>query len=241
MKIICFMVIMIEIMKEVHSLKCYNHTDDKDPQPTECKAKNAKCAYVIVHKPKEPKRVERKCIEKDFNRWISGKCIKRILTTACTCDADFCNYNCSVGLCPDKVETKLVQDKVETQMRKKEECDAICKAAAPEENGTTPTDATTKNKTKTNSIDDNAQVTSDDGPEPTDDITGATGEEGPQSTEDGIGATGEDGPQPTEDRSGASAETQNPTGRASTTSGNLSVQFLFALLMLTTLVIRSPE
>merc|ERR1712136_138941 len=100
---------------------------------------------------------------------------------------------------------------------------------------------------KTNQIVDNTRATRKDGPQPTDNSTGATGEYGPQPTEDGTGATGEDGQQPTKDRSGATAEdaeeTQKPTGKASTIRGNLRVvesnSFIFEILILATLVIRS--
>jgi len=217
MKIICFIVVLIAIMKEIHSLKCLITIDDKDTDSKECEPGGA-CGYVIDNR--KPNKPYRDCMTKDMqgSLWTMGKC-KTISKSRmqCACDTDNCNYNCSVGTCP-------IKDTVERQMGEPEECNAICKAAVPE---TTPTDALTTNKTKTNSIDDNARATSEDGPQPTDDSTAVTGEDGSQSAEDGIRSTGEDGPQPTEDRSGATAEdaeeTQKPTGKASNNSGNLRV------------------
>jgi len=216
MKIICFIVVLIEIMKEVNSLECHDYNDDEDPKTKKCEEGEV-CGYDIGGYKKPPDMIFRKCMPKGNTGlvWLVGKCIKKptLTKTTCACDTDFCNYNCSVGICP-------------TEERRKEKnvvCNGICKDAVTE----TPTDATTTNETKINSIDDNSRATSEDGPQPTDDSTGTTGEEGPQSTEDGIGATGEYVPQPTEDRSGATAEdaeeTQKPTAKASTNSGNLRV------------------
>jgi len=239
MKIICFIVVLIEIMKEVHSLKCYTHKGTKDLEPllndtTECDPGQA-CGYALDHREESTMPIYRQCLPKEGEvwMWVIGKCLEDKVMTQCACDTDHCNYNCSVGKCP-----------LEPNKEKKFECDGTCMAGG---GGTTPTDATTTNNTKTNQTDDNTGATGKDGPQPTDDSTEATGEYGPQPTEDGTGATGEDGQQPTEDRSGATAEdaeeTQKPTGKASTISGHLRVvesnSFIFEILILATLVIRS--
>ena len=221
----------------VQSLNCWEYEQDEEQKSTVCKPDQL-CAYTVLKftTPNNNNTIFRTCQSKEGFQWKMDKCIEDSQGTFCACGTDNCNYYCSAEKCPEPQKEK-----------KKVECEAKCKAADP--TTTTPTDATTTNKIKTNPTDDNARGTSDDGPQPTDDSNGATDEDGPQPTEDGTGATGEDGPQPTEDRSGATAEdaeeTQKPTGKASTNSGNLRVvvsnQFLFALLILTTLVIRSSN
>jgi len=232
MKIVCFIVVLIEIMKEVHTLNCHTHNNVEDPKPEDCNP-DEMCRYTI-RKDKDPNKIIRDCMPKDNALGVNiGKCIVTPIWTTCACDTYHCNNYCPTDKCPPPGEpgTKL-------------ECDTKCKA---EKNDTTPNDATTKNQAKTNPTDDNAQATSEGGPQRTDNSSGATSEDGPQPTEDGTGGTGEDGPQPTEDRSGATAEdaeeTQKPTGKASTNSVNLIVvesnQFVLAIWILAILVIRS--
>ena len=266
MKIICFIIVLIEITKEgtynylcnqqlivayiikygfplydlnlyflcsVHSLNCSVHEQDEEQQHTVCKL-GEPCGYTIVKSkvPNTNNTIFRSCLTKDGWDWSKGKCIITSKDTICACDTDYCNNYCFADKCPEQGEATVA-------------CDAKCTAADPAT--TTPTDATTTNKAKTNPTDDNSRATSYDGPQPTYDSTGATDEDGPQPTKDGTGATGEDRPQPTEDRSGATAEeseeTPKPTGKASANIGNLRVvesnQSLFALLILITLVIRS--
>jgi len=215
-------------MIEVHSLQCLVDDQDNKPQSTPCETGRV-CAYAIDDN-EEPNKISRHCflINDVPSVYEMGKCLKWFGGTFCPCDTDNCNSHCSADKCQ-------IKDPVERQTKEKEErCVANCSATGggPEKNDTTPTDSTTTNDTKTNPTDDNARVTSEDGPEP---------------TEDGTGATSEDGPQPTEERSGATAEdaeeTQKPTGTAFTTKENIRVvesnQFVFTNLMLATLVIRS--
>ena len=205
-----------------HSLICHVHEQDNEPQSKKCTGWKA-CSYVIL-KDGVSNTIKRGCKSNDNEPQV-GKCVNATDITICACDTDNCNNYCSVDKC-------TIKGPVETQTET--ECVANCKATGggPETNDTTPTDATTTNKRKTNSIDDNSLSTNEDGPQP---------------TEEGTGATGEDSPQPTEDRSGDTAEdaeeTQKPTGKASANSGNLRVvesnQFVFAILILANLIIRS--
>jgi len=240
MKIACFIVVLCEIMKEVYSLECQVQHNDKEPQTKDCTAGEV-CSYTLMHDrdPKDPIPIDRGCIsiKNDDQRFVMGKCLIRFVATYCTCDTDNCNNNCSADNC--KRRFKFDPDKEYPDARQlnewfDEDCDANCTASeiGQEKNDSTPTDATTTNKTKPTSKDDDAQSTSEDGSQPTEDGTAATGEGGPQPTEDRSGATEED-----------AEETQTPTGKPSTNSGNLSVvesnQLVFSLWILAILVIRS--
>jgi len=209
MKVICFIVVLIEIMKEVHSFTCYVHKDDELPKDLKYCEPGEMCSYEM--KKVNPIEIYRGCIPKHEVDWKLGKCLSNDYVTKCACDTENCNYDCSADKCsnqePDDGTVRCCDVEIGGPGG---HCTAMqCGTAAgggPEKNDTTTTDATATNKTKTNPTDDNARSTKDDGPQPTEDSSGATGEDGPQPTEDSSGATSEDGPQPTEDGTGTTGE-----------------------------------
>ena len=219
-----------------HALQCYSNANAaEDPVPTDCKD-DPFCAYIEKTEESGKIAITQGCIHTiaiGDEILEAGKCWKLGSSTVCKCDTDNCNYECSAVNCPEGMR----------------ECDANCKASGegPEKNVTKQTDTTTANETKPNPTDDSAGATSEDGPQPTDDSAIATDEDGPQPTNDITGFTGEEGPQQTGDGAGATAEDaeerQKTTGKAGTNSVNVRVvesdQYVFAVWILVTLVVRS--
>jgi len=127
MRIIIFLVLLHEILKEVHSLKCHvnkDASDEDNPVPTDCKTDEI-CSYseqeimnAIVK--------SRACMPKqnDGTNNTAGTCDKPMnLKIRCFCDADNCNHECTAEKCK-KREGKDVP----IELLGKEICEANCKA-----------------------------------------------------------------------------------------------------------------
>ena len=195
---------------------------DEKPVPTDCVSPADKlCGYI-----EKEGYITRECMQEQ-KQGEDAKCFKVAESNIiCQCNTDNCNHKCDAKNCKNITMNSIVL----------EECDAQCNP---------PSEGPSKNDTKP--TEDSAVVTTEEGPIPTEDSSGNNGTDDLQPTEDITEATDDDGPQSTEDNSRATAEkaeeTQKPTGKVATNSGNQRVfesnQFVFGIWILVTLVIRS--
>jgi len=127
MKIICFIVVLIKITKEVHSLKCHVNEKGDEPVETECKDTNNKlCMYDKFGK--DDKMIARACMSNkdDKGKDLTPGCEESITTTTCYCDKDNCNHACTAKNC--KKGSGPADPKT---------CEADCKAPGEEDQKTT--------------------------------------------------------------------------------------------------------
>jgi len=203
MKIICFIVVLIEITKRAHSLKCHVNKQTEKPAPTDCNAENNKfCSIAEIGN-----KTARGCMPDGRKAGCTKRMLDGEMRRTCYCLTENCNE--SFDTCLKTVEP--------------EKCIEI----------TTPTKATAgTSKNNQTSTENDALGTSKEDQNQTEDNTKATGEGNQQSTGDDAKPTAEN-----------DEETQTPTGEPAATGGNQRVvksnQFVFVLLILVTLIIKS--
>merc|ERR1712136_265035 len=163
-RIIGFLVLQLEIMREVHSLKCHVNEAGKEPKETECVAPaNELCGHVATGG-----KIERKCMPKG-----QIGCTKMgPEVTICLCEADNCNHECTAGTKCEPV--KPVARQMANASDVLEICDAKCNAPGGGSGG-----------------DDAGATEGGANAAPTGNVPGATeGGAGAAATGDGAGATG---------------------------------------------------
>jgi len=205
MKILCLIVVLIEITKKAHSLKCHVNKQPDTHAPTECDAENNKfCSIAEIDE-----KIARGCMPDGRKAGCTKRMMDGEMRRTCYCLTENCNE--SFDTCLKTVDG--------------EKCIEI----------TTPTKTTagTSKNNQTSTKNDDLGTSKED-QNPTEDDTKATGEENQQSTGDDAQPTAEN-----------DEETQTPTGEPAATSGNQRIvksnQFVFALLMLVTLIIKSLQ
>jgi len=166
MKIISYILVLIEITKKVHSLKCHDNLLNQEPKPIDCATM---CAYINLNG-----EIARECMPKGNQK---AGCTKTTfgmnLTTTCFCAEDNCNHECTASNC--KNPSPVPNDAKARQMKTDgvEECEAICKNTTD-----------TKTTEGQNSTEDNALGTTKDDKNPTDDSDAATDDDNQQPTGD---------------------------------------------------------
>jgi len=165
-RIIGFLVLQLEIMREVNSLKCHVNEKGKEPEEKECQApKNEFCGHIA-----SGGEIERKCMPKG----LPIGCTKIMGSTTCICEADNCNHECTAGTNCEPLKPVARQMANATDSGIAEKCDAKCNAPGGGSGG-----------------DDAAATEGGANAAPTGDVPGATeGGAGAAATGDGAGATG---------------------------------------------------
>merc|ERR1712198_194337 len=126
MRTICFVVLVLEILKEAQSLKCHVNEEGKDPVPTDCKVDEV-CGHTVNEM--EGGAVGRTCMTKEMLKAAkveAGKCMQMEgMTTVCACATDNCNHECTAESCKDMGPSAR---QMNVTVPKPKICDANCKA-----------------------------------------------------------------------------------------------------------------
>jgi len=224
MKIICFIVVLTEITKKVHSLKCSLGTFD----PTSiwcshdfCETGPCRfCQYCYADKlcsiTELDGKVDLGCMPEGPEAGCTERMVDGEMRKTCYCQEDECNFGFNKCLSTIKVENC-------TQGDATEECAAKC-IPVVETTTIQTTAGTTKNNQ--NSTENDALGTSKVDQNSTEDSTRATSEDNQQSTDDGTEATVEN-----------VKETPKPTGKPVATSGNQRAVELNQLVSLLRIIV----
>ena len=214
---------MIVFFIIVHCLKCHVNKKDEEPIPTKCVDPVDKyCGYFEYEG-----KITRKCMPEMKPPYKDGKCIKAAgAEMLCLCTSDNGNYKCVAENCKNVTINAIAL----------EECDAQCNPHA---------EGTSRNDTRP--TEDSSGVTTKRDPNSTEDVVASTTKEVPKPTEENAGNIGTVESQRTKNSGEATAEkteeTQNPSAKATTISGNQRVvesnQFVFAIRILVPFIISS--
>jgi len=225
MKIICLIVVLIEITKKVHSLQCHVNKLGTKPTPTDCEAsKEHFCTYDEMKVGK----VARTCMPKGNEKAGCKKTTNgEFVTKICFCATDNCNKDLDTCLKESCTTTDPKSRQMTDKTNGTEECPTKCQETVKNDTKTTEDNAAATSQQGQNPTQGNASGTTKDDQNPTDDTAAATGEEIKQSTGDGAEPTAEN------------VETTNGTA----TSGNQRVvesnQLVVVLWILVTLIFKS--